>query len=123
MDLATAKTFIAEGAKVMIFDFNSISQEVADFIAFLVSDKAKLSTGTTNPIDGGYAAVKPENHGIPARTYLLSVRAQPPAGHSGGQAGDYLLDLPPGGSRPEVSSEIHVGSSFCRLDSVAQVLR
>lgn len=57
MDLATAKTFIAEGAKVMIFDFNSISQEVADLITCLVSDKAKLSTGTTNPIDGGYAAV------------------------------------------------------------------
>jgi NAD(P)-dependent dehydrogenase (short-subunit alcohol dehydrogenase family) len=57
LDLATAKTFIAEGAKVMIFDFNSISQEVADLISFLVSDKAKLSTGTTNPIDGGYAAV------------------------------------------------------------------
>ncbi len=32
LGLATAKTFIAEGAKVMIFDFNEKSQEVADEI-------------------------------------------------------------------------------------------
>ena len=46
LGLATAKTFIAEGAKVMIFDFNPKSQEVADEIGakFVQGDVSKAES-------------------------------------------------------------------------------
>jgi NAD(P)-dependent dehydrogenase (short-subunit alcohol dehydrogenase family) len=51
LGLATAKTFIAEGAKVMIFDFNPKSQEVADQIG------AKFVQGDVSNPESVQAAV------------------------------------------------------------------
>jgi NAD(P)-dependent dehydrogenase (short-subunit alcohol dehydrogenase family) len=46
LGLAAAETFIAEGAKVMIFDFNPKSQEVADEIGakFVQGDVSKAES-------------------------------------------------------------------------------
>jgi D-arabinose 1-dehydrogenase-like Zn-dependent alcohol dehydrogenase len=51
LGLATAKTFIAEGAKVMIFDFNPKSQEVANEIG------AKFVQGDVSKAESVQAAV------------------------------------------------------------------
>lgn len=52
LGLATAKNFIAEGAKVMIFDYNPKSQEVADEIG------AKFFQGDVSNAESVEAAVK-----------------------------------------------------------------
>ncbi|MGO1735206.1 MAG: SDR family NAD(P)-dependent oxidoreductase [Leucobacter sp.] len=51
LGLATAKTFIAEGAKVMLFDYNPASQQVADEIG------AKFAEGDVSKAEDVEAAV------------------------------------------------------------------
>ncbi len=64
---AHAEPAITEGILARMHPLRRVGQpaEVADFVAFLVSDRARFITGQAHAIDGGMSQVMPEGEAFP----------------------------------------------------------